>query len=143
MPCLKEISRMPLCSRNARPERFELPTPRFEAWCSIQLSYGRVKLASRKFRVSFIVFSLEGKGQIDDFSLPLLKKPRYCPFFASVAELVDALGLEPSGAIRGGSSPSARTVVLGGSLPHSPSANEGPIPPNPSKVSGVNPETFC
>ena len=25
----------------ARPERFELPTPRFEAWCSIQLSYGR------------------------------------------------------------------------------------------------------
>ncbi len=27
----------------ARPERFELPTPRFEAWCSIQLSYGRRK----------------------------------------------------------------------------------------------------
>ena len=26
----------------ARPERFELPTPRFEAWCSIQLSYGRI-----------------------------------------------------------------------------------------------------
>ncbi len=26
----------------ARPERLELPTPRFEAWCSIQLSYGRV-----------------------------------------------------------------------------------------------------
>ena len=25
-----------------RPERFELPTPRFEAWCSIQLSYGRL-----------------------------------------------------------------------------------------------------
>jgi hypothetical protein len=25
----------------ARPERFELPAPRFEAWCSIQLSYGR------------------------------------------------------------------------------------------------------
>ena len=25
----------------ARPERFELPTPRFEAWCSIQLSYER------------------------------------------------------------------------------------------------------
>ncbi len=25
----------------ARPERLELPTPRFEAWCSIQLSYGR------------------------------------------------------------------------------------------------------
>ncbi len=25
----------------ARPERLELPTPRFEAWYSIQLSYGR------------------------------------------------------------------------------------------------------
>ncbi len=24
-----------------RPERFELPTPKFVAWCSIQLSYGR------------------------------------------------------------------------------------------------------
>ncbi len=27
----------------ARPERFELPTPKFVAWCSIQLSYGRVR----------------------------------------------------------------------------------------------------
>jgi hypothetical protein len=27
----------------ARPERFELPTPKFVAWCSIQLSYGRNK----------------------------------------------------------------------------------------------------
>ena len=26
----------------ARPERFELPTPRFEVWYSIQLSYGRM-----------------------------------------------------------------------------------------------------
>jgi hypothetical protein len=25
----------------ARPERFELPTPRFVVWWSIQLSYGR------------------------------------------------------------------------------------------------------
>jgi hypothetical protein len=29
--------------RVARPERFELPTLWFEARCSIQLSYGRVK----------------------------------------------------------------------------------------------------
>ena len=27
----------------ARPGRFELPTPRFVVWCSIQLSYGRAK----------------------------------------------------------------------------------------------------
>jgi hypothetical protein len=26
-----------------RPERFELPTPWFEAKCSIQMSYGRTK----------------------------------------------------------------------------------------------------
>ena len=30
-----------LVDRLARPERFELPTPRFVVWCSIQLSYGR------------------------------------------------------------------------------------------------------
>ena len=30
----------------ARPERFELPTPKFVAWCSIQLSYGRVEAAN-------------------------------------------------------------------------------------------------
>src|SRR5690606_34350581 len=33
--------RRQLSPRLARPERLELPTPRFEAWCSIQLSYGR------------------------------------------------------------------------------------------------------
>ena len=32
-PCLLE--------KVARPERFELPTTKFVAWCSIQLSYGR------------------------------------------------------------------------------------------------------
>ena len=29
----------------ARPERFELPTTKFVAWYSIQLSYGRIKQA--------------------------------------------------------------------------------------------------
>ena len=29
-------------SKVARPEGFEPPTPKFVAWCSIQLSYGRV-----------------------------------------------------------------------------------------------------
>src|SRR3984957_15290350 len=32
----------------ARPERFELPTPRFVVWCSIQLSYGRIGRQVRK-----------------------------------------------------------------------------------------------
>ena len=30
----------------ARPKRFELLTPRFVVWCSIQLSYGRVALCA-------------------------------------------------------------------------------------------------
>src|SRR6266852_2739388 len=31
----------------ARPERFELPTPRSVVWCSIQLSYGRMRRENR------------------------------------------------------------------------------------------------
>jgi hypothetical protein len=30
----------------ARPERLELPTPRFVVWCSIQLSYGRSQVGA-------------------------------------------------------------------------------------------------
>jgi hypothetical protein len=30
----------------ARPKRFELLTPRFVVWCSIQLSYGRFVTAA-------------------------------------------------------------------------------------------------
>ena len=36
------------CTEVARPERFELPTPRFVVWCSIQLSYGRFALFARE-----------------------------------------------------------------------------------------------
>jgi hypothetical protein len=31
------------CNRRARSGGLEPPTPRFEAWCSIQLSYERVR----------------------------------------------------------------------------------------------------
>ena len=37
-----EINLTNLLSLLARPERFELPAPRFVVWCSIQLSYGRL-----------------------------------------------------------------------------------------------------
>lgn len=37
-PCRLQGKRL---KRLARPERFELPTPRSVVWCSIQLSYGR------------------------------------------------------------------------------------------------------
>ena len=42
-PSVKISERIALrnCLHLARPERFELPTPKFVAWCSIQLSYGR------------------------------------------------------------------------------------------------------
>ena len=43
----------------ARPKRFELLTPRFVVWCSIQLSYGRV------FR--------EQTGRLDKISLNDIK----------------------------------------------------------------------
>ena len=37
----------------ARSERFELPTPRFEVWCSIQLSYERGSLPLIRSRPLF------------------------------------------------------------------------------------------
>jgi hypothetical protein len=40
----------------ARPKRFELLTPRFVVWCSIQLSYGRV------LRIAREVFPERGKS---------------------------------------------------------------------------------
>ena len=37
-----EVKRLALTKiEMARPKRFELLTPRFVVWCSIQLSYGR------------------------------------------------------------------------------------------------------
>ena len=36
-------SREGFCLKLARPEGFEPPTPKFVAWCSIQLSYGRLE----------------------------------------------------------------------------------------------------
>jgi hypothetical protein len=44
----------------ARPERFELPTPRFVVWCSIQLSYGRAR--ARRGRLA--VFASPGKRKV-------------------------------------------------------------------------------
>jgi hypothetical protein len=39
-----EITRThPKGAKLARPKRFELLTPRFVVWCSIQLSYGRAR----------------------------------------------------------------------------------------------------
>src|SRR5271168_4313626 len=40
LPCAPPANNAIKC-RLARSERFELPTPRFEVWCSIQLSYER------------------------------------------------------------------------------------------------------
>src|SRR5207245_7390865 len=40
--------RAQFCTEVARPKRFELLTPRFVVWCSIQLSYGRVLRIARE-----------------------------------------------------------------------------------------------
>jgi hypothetical protein len=37
-----QLKRHRICGKMARPERFELPTTKFVAWYSIQLSYGRM-----------------------------------------------------------------------------------------------------
>src|SRR6201985_1106371 len=44
MPCESHGN----CMNLARPKRFELLTPRFVVWCSIQLSYGRVWIAENR-----------------------------------------------------------------------------------------------
>jgi hypothetical protein len=41
VPLNKKGAEAPCLQIVARPERFELPTTKFVAWCSIQLSYGR------------------------------------------------------------------------------------------------------
>ena len=47
----------------ARPERFELPTPRFVVWCSIQLSYGRVaQCAEGSAQGAEMSFPIKGKA---------------------------------------------------------------------------------
>ena len=62
-----------LCSSKgllARPKRFELLTPRFVVWCSIQLSYGRVSDFSRLPHSADerAVFRLSTRRPGDDFS---------------------------------------------------------------------------
>ena len=47
-------------SRMARPERFELPTTKFVAWYSIQLSYGRSEPNSRLLSVAAVNASTIG-----------------------------------------------------------------------------------
>ena len=64
-----------------RPERFELPTPKFVAWCSIQLSYGRSggivqnRLGFRQLRWNMKLAESEGlpvKGPSPQSCKPLM-----------------------------------------------------------------------
>ena len=54
----------------ARPKRFELLTPKFVVWCSIQLSYGRLKSVEKrrkraptKQRRALAAFARAGKSE--------------------------------------------------------------------------------
>jgi hypothetical protein len=49
---IKKQSSMTALLKLARPERFELPTTKFVAWYSIQLSYGRMKLLAIAVRAA-------------------------------------------------------------------------------------------
>src|SRR5437763_15801665 len=71
----------------ARPERFELPTPRFVVWCSIQLSYGRFAPGA--------IARLERRIAIGSFSLWQARSDRRLgprPLAAPSAELHRAVG---------------------------------------------------
>jgi hypothetical protein len=57
----------------ARPERFELPTTRFEAEYSIQLSYGRAD--TNIDRLSVTPWSLRIHCGNSDFPKPLITNP--------------------------------------------------------------------
>lgn len=52
----------------AHPKRFELLTPRFVVWCSIQLSYGCLPEAANRLRERF------SKGSFRGLQAPLRKK---------------------------------------------------------------------
>src|ERR1044072_5964768 len=58
----------------ARPKRFELLTPRFVVWCSIQLSYGRV------FACAFGPSGPDASGQGPDGRKRALCLPAPAPF---------------------------------------------------------------
>ena len=47
-----------------RPERFELPTPKFVAWYSIQLSYGRILKHTMGYVLECPVFLPDMLGSI-------------------------------------------------------------------------------
>jgi hypothetical protein len=49
----------PSSSSMARPERFELPTTKFVAWYSIQLSYGRTELLIMRIGLGGVNWSLD------------------------------------------------------------------------------------
>ena len=48
----------------ARPERFELPTTKFVAWYSIQLSYGRILYGVQAFLGATIMISTNSSSDI-------------------------------------------------------------------------------
>ena len=75
----------------ARPKRFELLTPRFVVWCSIQLSYGRAREAGcirSLARDQGRVWALSGFGRRDRGAAEVW-----------MARIVEAIGRHTSGAL--------------------------------------------
>lgn len=77
----------------AHPKRFELLTPRFVVWCSIQLSYG---CACRSGRAACVGGSLKGLfGQCNSYS----KKIATLIPQSSLAKIASLFGVRPGAVI--------------------------------------------
>ncbi len=76
------------------------------------------------FRIAFTaeppIYGASRNAGLAAWAVPQIAQGGASRGFAGVAELVDALGLGPSGASRGGSSPSARTNLRAGRAPRGP-----------------------
>jgi hypothetical protein len=59
----------------ARSERFELPTPRFEVWCSIQLSYERACAHHSGFGANVTCFGRASYGSRNMSNWSVLPPP--------------------------------------------------------------------
>lgn len=74
----------------ARPERFELPTPKFVAWCSIQLSYGRI------FDVSLLFTTIKVGDIITHFANMSSIFAKILTFYLTNHKMAVTEGFEPS-----------------------------------------------
>ncbi len=77
----------------AHPKRFELLTPRFVVWCSIQLSYGCVCSGGRAACVGGSLKGLFGQCKSNSKKIATLVRQ------GSLAEIASLFGVRPAAVI--------------------------------------------